>query len=264
MRQAIFRSALPFVLVVATVAQNHRPVDRLQCVATAAEGMASAEEFAEGKAGQKEPAVPVNLDPGNAEEAARFLQAPHGAKRTGKRQLEVSWAKGRKLFKDKPPYDEPLDGVWWEYCGYSPTLKLHLIGKMDRDLFTGTLLDEITGMMLPGGKIVSFSPDHQFYLASRGFADDHPDLLQVVLSEIAEVDRWAATHQEEVAHLLSPRTGISVESLKIALARLSYGVTPLDDSVIAEQQRIADSFHELGLIPTRISVRDAVWTGPKS
>src|SRR5882724_6177736 len=106
--------------------------------------------------------------------------------------------------------------------------------------------------------------NHQFYLASRGFADDHPDLLQVVLSEIAEVDRWAATHQEEVAHLLSPRTGISVESLKIALARLSYGVTPLDDSVIAEQQRIADSFHELGLIPTRISVRDAVWTGPKS
>ena len=67
-----------------------------------------------------------------------------------------------------------------------------------------------------------------------------------------------------MAQLLSPRTGISVESLRIVLARLGYGVTPLDDAVVAEQQRIADSFHELGLIPTRISVRDAVWTGPKS
>src|SRR5438477_319548 len=106
--------------------------------------------------------------------------------------------------------------------------------------------------------------NHQFYLASRAFADAHPDLVQAVLSEITEVDRWASTHQEEVAELLSPRTGISVASLKIALARLGYGVTPLDDAVVAEQQRIADSFHELGLIPTRISVRDAVWTGPKS
>jgi sulfonate transport system substrate-binding protein len=105
--------------------------------------------------------------------------------------------------------------------------------------------------------------NHQFYLASRSFADAHPDLVQVVLSEIAEVDRWASTHQEEAVQLLSPRTGISVESLRITLARLGYGVMPLDDTVVAEQQRIADSFHELGLIPTPISVRDAVWNGPK-
>ena len=105
--------------------------------------------------------------------------------------------------------------------------------------------------------------NHQFYFATRGFADAHPDLLQAVLSEIVEVDRWASTHQEEAVQLLSPRTGISVESLRITLARLGYGVMPLDDAVVAEQQRIADSFLELGLIPTRISVRDAVWHGPQ-
>lgn len=127
--------------------------------------MGSVEEFAQQKGNAKPSTEPVNLNPGNAEEAARFLQAPHAARRVSKHQLEVSWAKGKRLFKDKPPYDEPLDGIWWEYCGYSPTLKLHLIGKGERDLFTGALLDEITGVTLPGGKIVLFSPNHQFYLA---------------------------------------------------------------------------------------------------
>jgi sulfonate transport system substrate-binding protein len=105
--------------------------------------------------------------------------------------------------------------------------------------------------------------NHQFYFASGGFANAHPDLIEAILSEIAEVDQWASTHQEEAAQLLLPRSGISVESLKVTLARLGYGVMPLDDAVVAEQQRIADSFHELGLIPVRIAVRDAVWKGPK-
>lgn len=69
------------------------------------------------------------------------------------------------MFKDNPPYNEPLDGLWWVYCGYSPTLGLHLIGKGDRGLFTGILLNDQTGLRLPGGEAVLFSPDRQYYLA---------------------------------------------------------------------------------------------------
>ncbi len=106
--------------------------------------------------------------------------------------------------------------------------------------------------------------NHQFYLASRSFAEEHPDLVQAVLEELNTVDKWASAHQDEVAQLLAPRTGISVEALKVALARLSYGVKPIDDDVIDQQQKIADTFEELGLIPKKITVREAVWTAPKS
>ncbi|MCI0429176.1 MAG: sulfonate ABC transporter substrate-binding protein [Rhodospirillales bacterium] len=106
--------------------------------------------------------------------------------------------------------------------------------------------------------------NHQFYLASRSFTDEHPDLVQVVLAELDAVDKWAASHQDEIAELLSPRTGISVDALKVALGRLSYGVKPIGEEVIAEQQRIADTFQELGLIPKKIMVREAVWNAPKS
>jgi hypothetical protein len=98
------------------------------------------------------------------EERARFLQAPHGAKRVSEHQLEVRWASGTRIFKDKPPY-EPLDGVSWAYCGYNAVLKLRLISKADQGLFTGVLLDDTSGSLSPGGEAVSFSPDQHFYLA---------------------------------------------------------------------------------------------------
>jgi hypothetical protein len=101
----------------------------------------------------------------SAEEVARLDQAPHGAKRLGKHQLRIGWAGGQRMFKDRPPYDEPLDGIAWVYCGYSPNLKLHLIGKADRGLFTGVLLDENSGSVLRGGQAVLFSPDQQLYLS---------------------------------------------------------------------------------------------------
>jgi sulfonate transport system substrate-binding protein len=95
-----------------------------------------------------------------------------------------------------------------------------------------------------------------------GLADDDPELVQTVLAEFDAADRWAATHQDEMAHRLSGPTGLSVGALKRALGRLAYGVQPLDGDAIAEQQRIADTFHALGRIP-RIDVRDAVWTAPR-
>jgi sulfonate transport system substrate-binding protein len=37
-----------------------------------------------------------------------------------------------------------------------------------------------------------------------------------------------------------------------------FGVGPLPDKVIADQQLVADTFHGLGLLPKKIVVADAV------
>jgi hypothetical protein len=103
--------------------------------------------------------------PRSADETERMHQAPHGAKRLNKRQLQVNWVGGAHVFEEKPPYDADLDGVRWAYCGYSSELRLHLIMKQDGDLFTGVLLDESNGHLLPGGEDVLFSPNHERYLA---------------------------------------------------------------------------------------------------
>lgn len=105
------------------------------------------------------------VHPRSAEEVARLKQAPHGAKRLGKHVIEVGWARGKHILKDKPPYNEPLDGVRWTYCGYNADLKLHILLKEDEALYTGALVDDVTGVLLPGGQKVLFSKNAEYYLA---------------------------------------------------------------------------------------------------
>jgi sulfonate transport system substrate-binding protein len=99
--------------------------------------------------------------------------------------------------------------------------------------------------------------NHQFYLAADKFADANREVLDVVLNELREVDSWAQRDIKAVAAQLSPSIGIPVPILTVALERQSYGIRPLDDAVIAEQQRIADTFHALGLLPKSIRISDA-------
>jgi len=106
------------------------------------------------------------VEPRSAEESARLQHAPHATKRLAKHELQIGWSSGHRLFKDKPPFLEgSLDGLVWIYCGYSPALELHLIGKNDEQGFTGTLVDDAKGSLLPGGESVLFSPNRKLYIA---------------------------------------------------------------------------------------------------
>ena len=110
----------------------------------------------------------------------------------------------------------------------------------------------------------ALAPNRQFYLSRRGFTDASPEIVSAVLKAIGEVDAWAEGHAEAVAAELAPSVGIPAPVLSVALGRLSYGVTPLDATAIADQQKVADAFHGLGLLPKPIRVADAVWTPPGS
>jgi sulfonate transport system substrate-binding protein len=113
-------------------------------------------------------------------------------------------------------------------------------------------------ILADGNGVVS---NHQFFLASRPYASKRADVVALVLEEVAAVDEWAKTNPKEAAAALSPQIGLDQPTLELALSRGGYGVKPVDDAVIAEQQRIADSFYDLRLIPKHINVRDATLPG---
>jgi len=106
------------------------------------------------------------------------VHLPLGAKRVGHR-IDVTWAGGKRTFADKPPYNEPLSGISWYYCGYASDLKLHLLFKEEGDLFTGALLDDGTGAVLPGGMEVIFSPDKQYYIAYEMADGETTEILKL-------------------------------------------------------------------------------------
>lgn len=100
--------------------------------------------------------------------------------------------------------------------------------------------------------------NHQFYLGSRDFVEANGPAVEAVISAISEIDEWTKANPAEAAKQLAPSVGIPEEVLTVALERQSYGVQPLSEKVIAEQQSIADTFHELGLIPAKLVISDVV------
>lgn len=101
-------------------------------------------------------------------------------------------------------------------------------------------------------------PNHQFYLAARRFSAENSAAIDAIVSAVGEVDAWAKDNTDAVARELAPSVGIPAPILAVALRRQTYGIRPLDDAVVAEQQRIADTFHGLGLVPKKLSIADAV------
>ena len=101
--------------------------------------------------------------------------------------------------------------------------------------------------------------NNQFYLARKSFADSHPQVIDSVLAAVNDVDHWAEGNAPVVAQQLSAGIGIPAPVLEIALKRQTYGIKPLDQHTIAQQQQIADTFYALGLLPKPITVSAVVW-----
>ncbi|MEQ1670717.1 MAG: sulfonate ABC transporter substrate-binding protein [Hyphomicrobium sp.] len=99
----------------------------------------------------------------------------------------------------------------------------------------------------------------QFYLAGKAWAPANAKAIEVINAELKAVSDWVKADPKTAAEQLSPGVGIPAPVLEVALKRQSFGVKPLDDAVIAEQQKIADTFRGLGLIPKDIKVGDYVW-----
>lgn len=123
------------------------------------------------------------------------------------------------------------------------------------DPFLAAAEKQLGARVLADGK--GLVANHQFYLAARPYAEKNADIIRIVLEEIAKVDEWGAKNPKEVAQILSTQTGLDVDVVALAASRYSYGVKPITSEVLGQQQKLADTFASLKLIPKTISVKDA-------
>ncbi|MDO8652647.1 MAG: sulfonate ABC transporter substrate-binding protein [Undibacterium sp.] len=124
------------------------------------------------------------------------------------------------------------------------------------DPFLAAAEKQLGARVLVDGKgLVS---NHQFYLASRPYAQKNPEVLRILLEELVKVDEWGSKNLKEVTAILSAQIGLEPAIVDIATNRFVFGVKPLSEQVIKEQQNIADVFADLKLIPKKINIRDAV------
>lgn len=113
-----------------------------------------------------------------------------------------------------------------------------------------------------GAKVIATGQNlvsnHQFYLADRKFAEQHPDVLKAVVNELNTTTQWVAQHQTDAAKLLEKPTGLPLDVLNTSIARMGFGVKPISNEVAKEQQYVADAFYQQKLIPNKINIQAAI------
>ncbi|MFT4194497.1 sulfonate ABC transporter substrate-binding protein [Ottowia sp.] len=100
--------------------------------------------------------------------------------------------------------------------------------------------------------------NHQYYLAQRDYATRNPRVIQALFAASVEDGEWLKAHLKQAAARIAPLQGLPVEVVELALRRQAFNVKPITPAVAADQQKIADTFAELKLIPRPIQVSDAV------
>jgi len=104
--------------------------------------------------------------------------------------------------------------------------------------------------------------NYAYYLAERGYAQKKPLVIKALFDDSVEQGQWLKAHLKQAAGLIAPLQGLPVEVVELALQRYQFGVQPLTAAVAAEQQKIADAFLELKLIPKPIRIADALPGAP--
>lgn len=125
------------------------------------------------------------------------------------------------------------------------------------DPFTAAAEKQIGARVLADG--TGIVNNYQYYLGERGFVEKNPQVIRAVFEDSVEKGKWVKANLRQAAELIAPLQGLAVDVTELSLRRYEFNVQPLSDAVIADQQKIADTFFDLKLIPKAIAVRDASW-----
>jgi sulfonate transport system substrate-binding protein len=104
--------------------------------------------------------------------------------------------------------------------------------------------------------------NREFFLSTREFIAKNPDFLSALKTAVDNSGQWAAAKPSEVATYLAKEIGMEPGVLEPIIRREPWGFTPIDTAVIGDQQKIADLFFSLKLIPQAINVAEATIAAP--
>jgi len=98
---------------------------------------------------------------------------------------------------------------------------------------------------------------HEFFLSQREFAQKRQNVIAIVMEELNKEGQWVKQNTAAAAAELAPIQGLDAAIIQASLEHYTHVYEPIDAAVLAEQQRIADAFYELKLIPRKIVTKDA-------
>ena len=126
------------------------------------------------------------------------------------------------------------------------------------DPFYAAIELDIKPRVLASGR--ELSSNNSFYLASRAFAVQHGQALAVLLDELTRADAFVQARRKDAIKLIADFSGLDAGIVSLFLRRRPASpVGPLSAATVADQQRVADAFFNLALIPRPVQVAQIVW-----
>ena len=123
------------------------------------------------------------------------------------------------------------------------------------DPFLSAAEKQSSARVLIDGK--GIANNHSFFLASRPYVEKNQKVIDRAFEVISKEGKSIKNNYRAAAQALSPLQGLEPNIIEQSLNRYSHDVRPINASVLAEQQKIADVFADLNLIPKKINVQEA-------
>jgi len=115
----------------------------------------------------------------------------------------------------------------------------------------------------PGVRVLAkwtdITEQNSFFMARRGYVEANQQVTAKLVGEFTRIAEWARLHRPDIAALLAAATGMPLDVVQRGVDRAPFVVRPMDDELTRSQQKVAERFRALGLIPTDINVSDEVW-----
>ncbi|MEH2231785.1 MAG: sulfonate ABC transporter substrate-binding protein [Nostoc sp.] len=112
------------------------------------------------------------------------------------------------------------------------------------------VLRDATNIGTPGG----------YYVGTREFAKENPELVRIILEEIDKNGQWAEANRKEVAKLIAPVLKIDLPIQEIISSRATYRLRGITPELMQAQQSVADLFYNEKILPKKIDVKEALLT----
>jgi sulfonate transport system substrate-binding protein len=100
-----------------------------------------------------------------------------------------------------------------------------------------------------------------YYFSSLDYARKNPDVIRILIEELGKIDSWGSQNRPALAAELAALWGLPVPVVSAGIDRVQFGTVPITRAILGEQQQIADTFFDLGLLPKRVSVLEAAAPG---
>ena len=98
-----------------------------------------------------------------------------------------------------------------------------------------------------------------YIMGNGAFVRENPGIAKTALEAFVTTAAEARGRHDEIAAILAEGTGIVQDVWSRALTDDPFEVTPMNDDLVRSQQKVAERFRALGLVPVDIKVSDIVW-----